>query len=136
MFGLRASKIVSEADPKAVSYRLRILYVKTAEYLQKRFPPTMDRWNALRIERVKKEIGDLEESLSAMQAKLAGKKHEAQCLCPHPIDSLVHGGYACSGTPIYDETLDSEIHETVECQVCGYSHGFGQEVTEEYRDDD
>jgi len=136
ILGTPVLKLMERITEKNAGYYPFSMYANTIKHLKKKFPV---RWNSENRETVAiiKERLDLTiKQRDFLDEKIEALEKELQKTCVHPFSKLTHGGYACSGSPIYDQSLDSEIHEIVECSVCGMRHGFGQEVTQEYRNDD
>jgi DNA repair exonuclease SbcCD ATPase subunit len=128
------SELIEQADPNHDYYRYR-MYATSVEYLKTKFPTLWNEWNKKKVDAIKEKIASTQSQIKQLHEQLEIQNMLLEEVCDHPLEQMVHSGYACSGSSSSGK-YDWAVHEHVVCKVCGHRHSFETEATEEYRSDD
>jgi len=131
MFGYTVPYLIKSAEVKSDNYRV-LMYKNTVEYLKSKFPTRASDSNRKAVRDLKNDILLAAIEIKTLTKKLKQKKKQLKKTCQHPLNKMVHSGYACS-TGI---KVGWMLSEDVMCQVCKTTHAFYcQEATDEHMND-
>lgn len=107
-------------------------YKNSFDYIIDLFPLAMTGKAKRDSIELKRQIVDIEEQIKTLNERLTVTKEALKTLCPHPVESLVHSGYAVSGS---SEKYGRSMHEWVVCENCGHLHSFETPTSQAYDND-